>query len=157
MNLQDAASLTIPEGDVRNTTADGVSTFSWGFDNVPDYARDGINPGVGACTYLVNRGFVSNANLMYYNFIAYALYYRSASPASKSFYANTKDANLTAFKAGITGEKLYYPLATPTDTKITDATLISQLNAVHDWLIRHDYSGTVSGNLPIIINRTGLT
>lgn len=54
------------------------------------------------------------------------------------------------------GGKLYYVLATPTDTKITDATLIGQLNAVHDWLRRYDYYGVVSGNLPIIINRSGI-
>lgn len=52
---------------------------------------------------------------------------------------------------------VYYAVATPTDTQITDATLVGQLDAIHNWLIRHDYSGTVSGNLPIIINRTGLT
>lgn len=52
---------------------------------------------------------------------------------------------------------LYYALATPTDTKITDNTLISQLDAIHDWLTRYDYYGNVTGNLPMIINRTGLT
>ena len=50
----------------------------------------------------------------------------------------------------------YYPLATPTDTKITDADLIAQLDAVHQFLTRYGYNGTVSGNLPIIIDRTNL-
>ena len=59
-------------------------------------------------------------------------------------------------KLSSTNMTLYYPLATPTDTKITDATLISQLNAVHQWLTRYGYNATVTGNLPIIIDRTNL-
>lgn len=51
---------------------------------------------------------------------------------------------------------VYYALATVTNTKITDATLIGQLNAVHEWLTRYGYSSTVTGNLPIIINKTNL-
>lgn len=51
---------------------------------------------------------------------------------------------------------LYYPLATPTDTKITDNTLIEQLDAVHEWLTRYGYTATVTGNLPIIIEQTNL-
>ena len=52
---------------------------------------------------------------------------------------------------------IYYPIYTPTDTKITDTTITSQLDAIHDWLTRYDYYGNVTGNLPMIINRTGLT
>lgn len=51
---------------------------------------------------------------------------------------------------------VYYALATPTDTQITDATLISQLNAVHEWLTRYGYESTVSGNLPIVLQRDSL-
>lgn len=51
---------------------------------------------------------------------------------------------------------VYYLLATPTDTKITDATLISQLNAIHQWLTRYGYNSTVTGNLPLIISQTDL-
>lgn len=50
----------------------------------------------------------------------------------------------------------YYALKTPTDTQITDVTLIGQLNAVHEWLTRYGYNATVSGNLPIIINKINL-
>lgn len=52
---------------------------------------------------------------------------------------------------------LYYALKTPTYTKITDNTLIGQLNAIHDWLTRYDYYPTVTGDLPIVINRVLLT
>lgn len=51
---------------------------------------------------------------------------------------------------------LYYALATPTDTQITDATLISQLNAIHEWLTRYGYQSSVVGSLPIIISQTNL-
>lgn len=51
---------------------------------------------------------------------------------------------------------VYYALATATNTQITDATLIGQLNAVHEWLTRYGYTSTVTGNLPIIIDRTNL-
>lgn len=52
--------------------------------------------------------------------------------------------------------KVYYPLATPADTQITDTVLISQLNAVHEWMTRYGYNSVVTGNLPIIIDRTNL-
>lgn len=51
---------------------------------------------------------------------------------------------------------VYYLLNTPSSTKITDTTLISQLNAVEEFMTRYGYSSTVSGNLPIIIIRTTL-
>lgn len=51
---------------------------------------------------------------------------------------------------------VYYALDTATDTKITDATLVGQLNAVHEWLTRYGYNATVIGNLPIVINQTNL-
>lgn len=51
---------------------------------------------------------------------------------------------------------VYYALATTTNTQITDATLIGQLNSIHQFLTRYGYSSTVSGNLPIIIEQTNL-
>lgn len=51
---------------------------------------------------------------------------------------------------------VYYALGTPTDTKITDATLISQLDAVHEWLTRYGYNAIVAGNLPIVLQRDSL-
>lgn len=67
-------------------------------------------------------------------------------------------ANTNALRTwlGSHNTNLYYVLATSTDTKITDATLIGQLNAVHEWLTRYGYNATVTGNLPIIINKTNL-
>lgn len=51
----------------------------------------------------------------------------------------------------------YYILTTPTDTQITDNTLIGQLNAIHEWMTRYGYQSSVSGALPIIINQTALS
>ena len=52
---------------------------------------------------------------------------------------------------------VYYALETPTDTTITDTTLIGQLNAIEAWLTRYGYTATVSGTLPLIINQTALS
>ena len=52
---------------------------------------------------------------------------------------------------------LYFQLATPTDTKITNADLISDLEAVHEWMTRYGYQASVTGNLPMIIRQDALT
>ena len=51
---------------------------------------------------------------------------------------------------------VYYTLATPTTTEITNQTLIDQLEAVYDWVRRHGYNASVTGDLPIVISRTAL-
>ena len=47
---------------------------------------------------------------------------------------------------------LYYPLATPTDTKITDATLVGQLNAIDSAVLPKPIAyitvGATDPNLP---------
>lgn len=50
----------------------------------------------------------------------------------------------------------YFPLTTPVNTQITDQTLISQLDSVHQFITRYGYNATVSGNLPLIIDKTNL-
>ena len=57
---------------------------------------------------------------------------------------------------GATQPLFYYVLATATNTKITDETLISQLEAIDEWMVRYGYTSVVSGNLPIIVDRTAL-
>lgn len=68
------------------------------------------------------------------------------------------ELSIDDFKANLATKPilLYYALTTSTDTQITDGTLISQLNNVHQWLERYGYNATVSGNLPIVIDRTNL-
>lgn len=55
-----------------------------------------------------------------------------------------------------TGATVYYALAAPTDTEITDEAFVAQLENVEQWLTRYGYNATVSGNLPIVIDRTAL-
>lgn len=54
------------------------------------------------------------------------------------------------------GATIYYALVTPTDTEITNQALVAQLEAVEQWLTRYGYNATVTGDLPIIIDRTAL-
>lgn len=65
---------------------------------------------------------------------------------------------LSDFKTWLSSHNttVYYALATPTDTKITDATLAGQLNSVHGWLTRYGHNATVSGGLPIVLRRDSL-
>ena len=53
----------------------------------------------------------------------------------------------------INNTTVYYLLDTSTDTAISDTTLISQLEAIYDFMKRYGYTSAVSGDLPIIINR----
>lgn len=65
-------------------------------------------------------------------------------------------STVSALKTSLAGSTYYYVLATPTDTKIIDGALVSQLNAIHEWLTRYGYNATVTGNLPLIVDRTNL-
>lgn len=69
------------------------------------------------------------------------------------------DAGLPAFQTWLSSHNIiiYAPLTSATDTQITDTSLISELNAIHDWLTRYGYTATVAGNLPLIISQTALT
>lgn len=72
---------------------------------------------------------------------------------------NKDIADTSALKTWLASNNttVYYALATSTDTKITDNTLIGQLEAIHHFLTRYGYSSSVSGNLSIIINQTTLS
>lgn len=83
----------------------------------------------------------------------------SATPRRMMIFTNDIGTTTSEWKTWLGSNNVltYYALETPTDTKITDSTLVSQLDAVHNRITRYDYQYTISGNLPIIINRTGLT
>lgn len=84
----------------------------------------------------------------------------SGNTAGTKIFIYNPDHNTTAtdFKTWLSSHNvtLYYALVTPTDTKITDTTLIEQLDDIEEWLTRYGYNATVAGNLPIIINQTDL-
>ena len=88
-------------------------------------------------------------------------------PVIKSYTLNTDStyiflcdgtSDVDAFKQWLSAHPttVYYALATPTTTEITNQSLIDQLEAVYDWVRRHGYNAQVSGDLPIVINRTAL-
>lgn len=67
-----------------------------------------------------------------------------------------KGTGLDTIKTDLSGAKLYYPMANSTEVQIVGTNLISQLNHVHEWLTRYGYNATVSGDLPIVIEKTNL-
>lgn len=69
---------------------------------------------------------------------------------------NTSITTKASMQSTTNGNYVYYALATPTDTKITGSTLISQLNAIEEWLTRYGYQATVTGSLPMVIEQTSL-
>lgn len=71
---------------------------------------------------------------------------------------NDSCADAAAFKTWLAAHPttIYYPLATAADTAITYPSLVAQLEAIRDWMIRAGYTQTVVGDLPIIINKEDL-
>lgn len=80
----------------------------------------------------------------------------SGADTGQYWYGFAVGTTLAQMQAALDGCEVYYILATPTDTQIIDGTLISQLNAIHEWLTRYGYNATVTGNLPLIVDRTNL-
>lgn len=72
---------------------------------------------------------------------------------------NKNYSDVNSFKSWLDSHNttVYYVLATPTETKITDTTLVNSLDAVHEWLTRYGYTYSVNGSLPIIIEQNSLT
>lgn len=73
---------------------------------------------------------------------------------NKSIVGTTEQSFLTWLASNPLS--FYYAIETPTNTKITDTTLISQLEAIDEWMTRYGYNATVTGNLPIIVDRSNL-
>lgn len=97
----------------------------------------------GYCNELINRGSQSHG----------AYEYVWVQPNANAFYIqvlNTRANDLSSFRTwlGANPATVYYDISTPTDTQITNATLISELE---DLLSATTYSGatyiTVSGDL----------
>lgn len=86
---------------------------------------------------------------------AYGIYLRDQNHVY--FYPQSSINTLADFKTWLSthNTNLYYPLATPTDTKITDATLVAQLNALAEAKSYNDQTDivvTATGeNLPAIL------
>lgn len=74
------------------------------------------------------------------------------------FRINTSTAStIEEFKEWVRNNNItaYYIMATPTDTEITDATLISQLEALNNYILLTNNTIISNGNLPVINDITG--
>ena len=119
---------------VGKVTYDGTQDFSASnannmfFRNDSTFARTANNDTVGA---LLSNNFTATTynNTLYAN-VDYGV--AVASGANRIAVRNKDCADKTAFLAWLTTHPttVYYALATPTDTKITDTNLIAQLEAV---------------------------
>lgn len=116
-----------------------------------DYMRDGTAP---VSDNFFGQSEVTSFARMEDNRIGFL----QSAANNRTIIKYTTIASVSAFKTWLSSHNttVYYPLATATDTQITDATLIGQLNAVYEWLTRYGYSSTATGNLPIVINKTNL-
>lgn len=144
---------------IKKVTLNG--TESWAYANnaaysfsITDYA---ISDNIPVSDYFQGVTNVSGADSVPANSVAFINVSGSTTPR---FYIKYPDYFTSAaeLKTWLLNHNatVYYALETPTDTQITDAALISQLNAIHEWLTRYGYNATVSGNLPLIIDRTNL-
>jgi hypothetical protein len=149
-----------------NYTFDGSSDEQWvrsgqststnfvaAMANLQSFAMIGGNADSGYCNYFDfatslgdNKVILSGYQNGGYRFLLYR------------FTSGSTVTDLTSFITWLGNNhlKMVLVLSTATDTKVTDATLIGQLNTVHEWLTRYGYNATVVGNLPIIIDKTNL-
>lgn len=122
---------------------------------------NGYSVALVMCDYAtaVPYGTYYNGNTRNYGMIS-----AHDSTTTQTVYMSAIDANtdsVETIKAWLQSHNttVYYALATPTDTAITDTTLIAQLDAIYDWIRRYGYNAiatTPGGNLPIVIDRTPL-
>ena len=74
--------------------------------------------------------------------------------ANRWWLGFSKGTGITAIQNALNGSYIYYPLATPTTTEITDTTLISQLNALEQATSKENQTNIsqVNNDLPFIIS-----
>lgn len=145
---------------------DGSDDEDWSavaVGDVPRYYRtnvaDALVPTDGSVVSPMKANYYSPATpaSLYNATVDYGI---SLNTSVARFRVRNKDIATTAdFKTWLSTHNtmVYYTLGTATDTKITNSTLISQLEAIHTWLTRYGYTSNVVGNLPIIINQTTLS
>lgn len=139
-----------------NVVLDGSNDETWGVSNsgTPNffyryqYLTNAKIPADGVSNIALKTGINSSNTNQGFDYIA--------SGELRIRYGTQKTVSEWRSFLSSTPMTLYYPLATPTDTQITDATLVGQLDAIHQFLTRYGYSATVSGNLPLIIGKTNL-
>lgn len=139
-----------------------VNSFS--LATINPWAKASGGRGFYKTSFSANYGFIAQ-NQLYSNILLYSPTSWTANGiginSSGDLWINPGDSTITtsdAFIQWLSSKNaiMYGAIITPTDTQITDATLIGQLNAVHEWLTRYGYNATVTGNLPLIIDKTNL-
>lgn len=146
--LADVASGYIGSGD--NYT--NISYFV--FDMSPDakYYNQYSNNLDYNCTHATPKSHPSGSTWDTSNFIGGIS--MDAAP-TRYWLGFKKGTTLADMKTALSGMLIYYPLATATDTQITDATLIAQLNAVKGLTTYDGQTNiAVSGDLPAILDVT---
>ena len=114
-------------------------------------------------SYRLQSGDTNGTTEVVSNYFPYEL--ANVIPSSRKFndliyfvFSTHGSTDVAGFKAWLSTHNtvVYYILETSTDTQITDESLIAQLDAIHQFLTRYGYNAAVSGNLPIIIDKTNL-
>ena len=131
----------------------GTNTFAC--SSISDYATSG---NTGFSPFAKGIGNVTNGTAFSSTAPDQSFAFGDGTIADRLYWKSSNFANANEAKSWLQSNTpdLYYALATPIDTKITDATLVSQLNAVHQWATRYGYNVTVSGDLPIVLRRDSL-
>lgn len=135
----------------ENWVTSSYGTNSWSVDHLFTVHGYNVNEVVEACDFA--QGIPHSKRGNYDNPPTCVCYWNSSS--ERFLVRNTTITAQADMQTSTKGKNVYY-WSTPTDTQITDATLVGQLNAVHEWLTRYGYNATVTGSLPIIISKTNL-
>ena len=149
--------------EIEKLVLDGSETwYQWEYSSAFITVLDSINPSSRTTGIVMSDRFIegqsTTAASQWNNFPNGTVAIRQFTTYPKIGFKTNVANNLATWKTWLSTHNttVYYVLATLTDTKITDNTLIGQLEVIHQWLIRYGYNSTVSGNLPIIIDRTNL-
>lgn len=149
--------------DIAKTIFTGSASESWQYvgGDHPRFTLDvneiALGGGAGSTPVIMSNYFIgADVSTMYgglNNSIA------SHNSVHQIWIRDNSITSDTDFKTWLSTHNttVYYALATPTDTQITDSTLIGELEAIHEWMTRYGYQASVSGNLPIIIRQDALT
>lgn len=116
---------------------------------------DNNTAGVGLCTHFVIADNGSSGTYYYNIGLNFAANGNTVFVYHPDYNTSTSAADFTNWLSN-NSVVLYYALTSPTNTQITDSTLIAQLDSIHQFLTRYGYSATVSGSLPLIIDKTNL-
>lgn len=134
---------------LRNTSANNTYTYS--FNSPFLYKIESSSVGETYSDYFKPIRSVTGVSSMYGNelvdVLGIALYYNANMPNTRAIYINS-NVQLTSSWLGEHKPVVYYVLATPTDTQITDTNLINQLEALQDIQLYEDVAYVTTNSNP---------